>query len=127
MSIKAIHTNQAPAAVGPYSQAMKAGDFLYISGQLPMNPETGELVTSSIEDETRKSLENAVAILKEAGATLENVVKTTVYLQNMSDFAAMNGIYAEFFANHKPARAAFEVAKLPLGANVEIEMVAYLG
>lgn len=126
MSLEKVSTKKAPAAVGPYSQAMKAGDFVYVSGQLPMNPETGEMITSSIEDQTRQSLKNAQAILEEAGTSLENVVKTTVFLQNMEDFKAMNGVYAEFFDSHKPARAAVEVAKLPLGADVEIQMVAYL-
>lgn len=126
MSLKKVETKKAPAAVGPYSQAMIAGDFVYVSGQLPMNPETGEMVTSSVKDQTRKSLENAKAILKEAGTCLENVVKTTVFLQDMGDFSDMNEVYAEFFSNHKPARAAVEVAKLPLGADVEIQMVAYL-
>lgn len=126
MSLKKVETKKAPAAVGPYSQAMIAGDFVYVSGQLPMNPETGEMVTSSVKDQTRKSLENAKAILEEAGTCLENVVKTTVFLQNMGDFSDMNEVYAEFFNNHKPARAAVEVAKLPLGADVEIQMVAYL-
>jgi 2-iminobutanoate/2-iminopropanoate deaminase len=126
MSLEKVSTKKAPAAVGPYSQAMKAGDFVYVSGQLPMNPETGEMVKGSIKDQTRQSLENAKAILEEAGTSLENVVKTTVFLQNMDDFADMNGVYAEFFTDHKPARAAVEVAKLPLGADVEIQMVAYL-
>lgn len=126
MSLEKVSTKKAPAAVGPYSQAMKAGDFVYVSGQLPMNPETGEMVTGSIKNQTRQSLENAKAILNEAGTSLENVVKTTVFLQNMNDFADMNGVYAEFFTDHKPARAAVEVAKLPLGADVEIQMVAYL-
>jgi len=126
MSLEKVSTKNAPAAVGPYSQAMKAGDFVYVSGQLPMNPKTGEMVTGSIKDQTRQSLENAKAILKEAGVTLENVVKTTVFLQNMNDFSDMNEVYADFFTDHKPARAAVEVAKLPLGADVEIQMVAYL-
>lgn len=126
MSLEKVSTKNAPAAVGPYSQAMKAGDFVYVSGQLPMNPETGKMVTGSIKEQTKQSLENAKAILKEAGTSLENVVKTTVFLQDMNDFADMNDVYAEFFTNHKPARAAVEVAKLPLGADVEIQMVAYL-
>jgi 2-iminobutanoate/2-iminopropanoate deaminase len=126
MSLKKVNTSNAPAAVGPYSQAMIAGDFLYVSGQLPIDPKTSKILTGSIKEQTRQSLENAKAILTEAGTTLENVVKTTVFLQNMSDFADMNGVYAEFFTDHKPARAAIEVAKLPLGADVEIQMVAYL-
>lgn len=123
--LKAIHTNQAPAAVGPYSQAVKAGNFIYISGQLPMNPETKELYTD-IEEATRRALQNAKAILEEAGATMSDVVKTTVLLDDINQFAAMNGVYAEMFGDHKPARAAFEVAKLPLGAIVEIELIAYV-
>src|SRR6056297_2648444 len=115
MSLEKVSTKNAPAAVGPYSQAMKAGDFVYVSGQLPMNPETGKMVTGSIKEQTKQSLENAKAILKEAGISLENVVKTTVFLQDMKDFSDMNDVYAEFFTNHKPARAAVEVAKLPLG------------
>jgi len=126
MSLEKVSTKNAPAAVGPYSQAMKAGDFVYVSGQLPMNPKTGEMVTGSIKDQTKQSLENAKAILEEAGTSLQNVVKTTVFLQNMNDFADMNAVYAEFFTDHKPARAAIEVAKLPLGADIEIQMVAYL-
>jgi 2-iminobutanoate/2-iminopropanoate deaminase len=126
MSLTKVNTDKAPAAIGPYSQAMIAGDFVYVSGQLPVDPETGKLVTGSIKEQTKKSLENAKAILAEAGTTLENVVKTTVFLQNMGDFADMNAVYAEFFTDHKPARAAIEVAKLPLGADIEIQMVAYL-
>lgn len=123
--LKAVHTDQAPAAVGPYSQAIKAGNFIYVSGQLPMNPETKELY-AEIEAATRRALENAKAILVEAGASMSDVVKTTVLLADINDFAAMNGVYAEMFGDHKPARAAFEVAKLPLGAVVEIELIAYV-
>lgn len=123
--LKIIHTENAPKAVGPYSQAVKAGGFIYVSGQLPINPETGKLVDTGVQDETRQSLLNAKAILEEAGYSFTDVVKTTVYLDKITDFALMNEIYAEFFSEHKPARAAFEVAKLPLSANVEIEMVAY--
>jgi len=126
MSLERVSTKKAPAAVGPYSQAMKAGDFLYVSGQLPINPESGEMVSGSIKEQTRQSLNNAKAILEEAGTSLENVVKTTVFLQDMNDFADMNGVYAEFFTDHKPARAAVEVAKLPLNADLEIQMIAYL-
>ena len=126
MSLTKVNTSKAPAAVGPYSQAIIAGDFVYVSGQLPMDPKTGKLLTGSVKEQTKKSLENAKAILVEAGATLDNVVKTTVFLQKMGDFADMNEVYGEFFIDHKPARAAIEVAKLPLGADVEIQMVAYL-
>lgn len=126
MSLENVSTKKAPAAVGPYSQAMKAGDFVYVSGQLPMDAKTKELIKDDIKKQTRKSLENAKAILEESGTCLENVVKTTVFLQNMDDFSKMNEVYAEFFDTHKPARAAVEVAKLPLGADIEIQMVAYV-
>lgn len=126
MSLKKVNTENAPAAVGPYSQAMIAGDFLYVSGQLPMDPKSGEMVTDSVANQTRQSLTNAMAILKEAGTSYKNVVKTTVFLQDMGTFTEMNEVYAEFFTDHKPARAAVEVAKLPLGADVEIQMVVYL-
>ncbi len=127
MALKPIHTEFAPAAVGPYSQAVQAGGFLYVSGQLPMVPETKELLVEDVKAATKQSLENAGAILKEAGYDFTDVVKTTVYLADINDFAAMNEVYATYFSDHKPARAAFEVAKLPLGAGVEIEMVAYKG
>jgi len=126
MSLEKVSTKKAPAALGPYSQGMKAGDFVYVSGQLPINPETGKLITGSIKKQTEQSLKNTKAILEAAGTCLENVVKTTVFLQDMNDFADMNSVYAEFFTDHKPARAAVEVAKLPLGAGLEIQMIAYL-
>ena len=125
MSLKVVHTDKAPKAVGPYSQAIKAGNFVYVSGQLPINPETGKIVEGDIQDETRQSLSNAKAILNSEGYCLNDVVKTTVFLDKISDFTAMNEIYAEFFTDHKPARAAFEVAALPLGVKVEIQMIAY--
>lgn len=127
MSLKVLHTEEAPKAVGPYSQAIQAGDFVYVSGQIPLDPTTGKVVEGGIEAETTRCLLNAQAILKTVGATFDQVVKTTVLLQDMNDFAAMNGIYGSFFTDHKPARAAFQVAKLPLGVSVEIEMVAYIG
>ncbi len=125
MSLKVVHTDDAPKAVGPYSQAIKAGNFIYVSGQLPIDPKVGKVVEGGIQDETRQSLLNAKEILKSEGYDFTDVVKTTVFLDKISDFAAMNEIYAEFFSEHKPARAAFEVAALPLGVNVEIQMVAY--
>lgn len=125
MSLKVVHTDKAPKAVGPYSQAIKAGKFIYVSGQLPIDPSTGKMVTGGVQEETKQSLLNAKEILKIEGYDFTDVVKTTVFLDKISDFAAMNEIYAEFFKEHKPARAAFEVAALPLGANVEIQMVAY--
>lgn len=120
--MKAIHTEKAPAAVGPYSQAIEAGGFVYVSGQLPLK--NGTLV-EEIKEATRQCLENLKAILEAAGTDLNHVVKTTVYLQDMGQFADMNGVYAEYFHEHKPARAAFQVAKLPLGAIVEIEAIAH--
>lgn len=125
--LKKVHTDNAPAAVGPYSQAMIAGDFMYVSGQLPMDPAVGKIVEGGIEEQTRQCLTNAMAILKEAGVDYKNVVKTTVFLKDMNEFAAMNGVYAEFFTDHKPARAAVEVARLPLDVKVEIQMFVYVG
>ncbi len=124
MALINIFTESAPKAVGPYSQGIKAGNFLYVSGQIPIDPDSGTMV-EGIEAQTRMVLNNAKAILAEGGYTLEDVVKTTVYLNNISDFAAMNEVYGTFFTHHKPARAAFEVAALPLNAQVEIEMIAY--
>ena len=118
-----ITAQNAPAAVGPYSQAVEANGTLYISGQLPVNPATGTM-PESIEEQTRQSLANVNAILTEAGYSFADVVKTTVYLAHMEDFAAMNGVYAEFFTAPYPARAAFEVACLPKNALVEIECIA---
>lgn len=120
----AIHTDNAPAAIGPYSQAIKAGNTIYVSGQLPIDPATGAFAGSDITAQTRQSLTNLKCILNAAGADLCDVVKTTVYLANITDFAAMNEVYAQFFTAPFPARAAFEVACLPKNALVEIECVA---
>lgn len=119
-----IQTQNAPAAIGPYSQAIQAGGTIYVSGQLPINPATGEFAGADIRAQARQSLENIKAILAAAGADMAHVVKTTVLLQDMADFAAMNEVYAEYFTEPYPARAAFQVAKLPKGALVEIEAVA---
>ena len=121
MSHVKIQTEHAPAAIGPYSQA---GGTVYVSGQLPINPATGEFAGEDIRAQARQSLENIKAILAAAGTGMPNVVKTTVLLQDMADFAAMNEVYAEYFTEPYPARAAFQVAKLPKGALVEIEAVA---
>lgn len=118
-----IATAHAPKAVGPYSQAIKADDTLYISGQIPVVPSDGS-VPQTIEEQTRQSLNNIGAILKEAGMTYDNVVKTTVLLDDIANFKAMNEVYAEFFTNDKPARACYQVAALPLGVKVEIEAIA---
>ena len=119
-----IHTSNAPAAIGPYSQAIRAGGMVFVSGQIPVDPATGEFAGADIVTQTRQSLTNVKAILAEAGLGLENVVKTTVLLKDMNDFAAMNGVYSEFFIENCPARAAFQVAKLPKDALVEIEAIA---
>ena len=121
---KIIATTNAPGAIGPYSQAVDCGSILITSGQVPIDPATGEFVPGGITEQTRQSLTNVKAILAEAGLTMDNVIKTTVFLQNMSDFAAMNAVYAEFFTEGSyPARSAVEVAKLPKGALVEIEAI----
>ena len=124
MSKISIHTENAPAAIGPYSQAIEAGNTIYVSGQLPIDPATGAFAGEDIAAQTRQSLTNIKAILAEAGADMSNVVKTTVLLANMADFAAMNAVYAEFFTAPFPARAAFQAAALPKNALVEIECVA---
>ena len=126
MNKTALHTENAPAAIGPYSQAIRAGDTVYVSGQLPIDPATGAFAGQDIASQTRQSLTNLANILKEAGATMDNIVKTTVMLQNIADFGAMNEVYAEFFHAPYPARAAYQVACLPNNALVEIECVAVL-
>ena len=119
-----ISTSKAPAAIGPYSQAIQVGNLLYASGQIPIDPSTGSIVDGGIKEQTRQSLLNAQAILEEAGLSFANVVKTTVFLADISDFADMNGVYAEFFTEPYPARSAVAVKSLPKGALVEIEIVA---
>ncbi len=118
-----IHTPAAPKAVGPYSQAVEAGGVLYISGQLPVDPTTN-MVPETIEAQTRQCLANIRAILTEAGYSTDHVVKSTVLLADMGDFAAMNGVYAEFYTHDMPARVCYEVARLPMGVKVEIETIA---
>ena len=122
--MKTISTTKAPAAIGPYSQAIKVGNLLYTSGQLPIDPATGAFPEGGIKEQTRQSLLNVKAILEEAGLTMANVVKTTVFLADMNDFADMNGVYATFFPENPPARSAVEVARLPKDAMVEIEAIA---
>ena len=123
--MKTISTNLAPKAIGPYSQAIKVGNFVYTSGQLPINPATGAFPEGGIKEQTRQSLSNVKAILEEAGLTMSDVVKTTVFLADMNDFADMNSVYAEFFCEPYPARSAVAVKTLPKNALVEIEVVAY--
>jgi len=123
---EAISTEAAPAAIGPYSQGIRCGNLLFISGQLPIDPASGELIAGSVEEKTRRVLNNVRAIAEAAGARLEDTVKTTVFLKDMEDFAAMNAVYAEFFSGMPPARAAVQVAALPKDADIEIEAVVYL-
>ena len=119
-----IHTDRAPAAIGPYSQAVKAGNLLFVSGQLPIDPATGAFSGEDIASQTRQSLTNVRSILEEAGYALSDVVKTTVLLADIGDFTAMNAVYAEFFTEPYPARAAYQVAALPKAAKIEIEAIA---
>ncbi len=121
---KVIATERAPAAVGPYSQAIQTDRFLFVSGQLPMDPETGELVEGSIQDQTRQVLQNILEIVREAGMKRSNIVKVTVYLQNMDDFAAVNEVYAAVLGKNPPARACVEVSRLPKDALIEMGAIA---
>lgn len=125
MSKKVIATEKAPGAIGPYSQAMRIGNIIFTSGQIPLNPATGEMVTE-IAAATKQSLENVKAILEVEGATMDNVIKTTVFLSDMNNFVAMNEVYATYFPQNPPARSAVEVARLPKDAVVEIEVIAAL-
>ena len=119
-----INTKAAPAAIGPYSQAIKVGNLVYTSGQIPIDPTTGSFVEGGIKEQTHQSLTNVKAVLEEAGLTMANVIKTTVFMADMNDFADMNSVYGEFFAEPYPARSAVAVKTLPKGALVEIEVVA---
>ena len=121
---KVIHTDNAPKAIGPYSQAIEAGGMLFVSGQIPINPQTGELSDGTIQEQTKLVMNNIGAILKAAGLGYENIVKTTCLLADISDFAEMNKVYAEYFPTNPPARSAFAVKDLPKGARLEIEVIA---
>ena len=121
-----VTTDKAPSAIGPYSQAIKTDSMVFVSGQLPIDPASGELVTGDIRQETRQALLNLQAILKASGSALEQVVKTTVYIADMDQFGEINAVYAEFFTADPPARACVEVARLPKDANVEVEAIALL-
>ena len=123
---QAISTSNAPAALGPYSQAVQVGNLLFLSGQVPIDPATGSVVEGGIQEQARQSLTNLKAILNEAGTNMGAVVKTTVFLKNMDDFAAMNEVYAQFFQQPYPGRSAVQVAKLPKDVLVEIEAIAVL-
>lgn len=125
MSIKAINSSKAPAAIGPYSHSVLAGNLLFVSGQLPIDPANGEM-PQDVQQQTKQSLENCKAILEEAGATLNDVVKATIFIKDMNQFGKINEVYAEYFDEHKPARACVEVARLPKDALVEIEMIVFV-
>ena len=124
MEKQIINTTNAPAAIGPYSQAVKVGNLLYTSGQLPINSATGEFITDDIKRATAQSLDNVKAILTEAGTTLDKVVKTLVFLKDMNDFADMNEVYAKYFSTNPPARSCVQAGKLPKDALIEIEVIA---
>ena len=119
-----VQTENAPAAIGPYSQAVKAGNFVFVSGQIPLDPQTGNIVIGGIEAETHRVLKNIEAILEEANATLHNVVKATIFLKSMDNFARVNAVYASYFTGDYPARETVEVSRLPKDANVEISVIA---
>lgn len=123
MNKEIIYSKNAPAAIGPYAQGVKVGNLLFISGQLPINPKTGELLTGDIQAQTKQVIENLKAIIEEAGATLEDVVKTTVFLKDMNEFSLVNEVYGEYFKENPPARVCVEIARLPKYAQVEIEAV----
>ena len=124
--MEVVHTEAAPSAIGPYSQAIKVDGFVFTAGQVGLNPETGKLVDGGVEAEARQVLANLAAVLAEAGSGLDRAVKTTIYLADMSDFQTVNAVYADAFAGHCPARSTVQAAALPLGARVEIDAVAHV-
>ena len=119
-----VQTENAPAAIGPYSQAIKTDSFIFASGQIPLNPETGQIVEGGIVEQTHRVMQNITAILTASGSSMENVVKTTVFLKDFNDFAAMNEIYGSYFPNNPPARSTVEAARLPKDVKIEIEVIA---
>jgi 2-iminobutanoate/2-iminopropanoate deaminase len=125
MKKEVVSTDQSPKAIGPYSQALKVGDFVFVSGQLPLDAASGEIVQGDMKDQTRAALSNLGAVLKAGGSALGNVVKTTVFIRDMAKFPEMNEVYAEFFRDRPPARSCVEVSRLPKNANVEIEAIAF--
>lgn len=122
--MQAVSTDRAPRTVGPYSQAIDTGAMVFTSGQLPIQPETGKMLEGSIEEQTRQALRNVEEVLKAAGTGLDKVVKVTVFVKDMENFSRINGVYAEFFSSHKPARSLVQAARLPLDGEIEIEAVA---
>jgi len=127
MDIKSVMTKDAPAAIGPYSQAVIAGGLVFCSGQIPLDPASGELIGGDVAGQTRRVMDNLAAVLTEAGSSLGSVLKTTIYLTDIGDFPAVNEVYGSYFARDPPARATVQVASLPKGAKVEIEAVAAVG
>lgn len=127
MEKQVINTSHAPAAIGPYSQAIRLGNLVFTAGQVALDPATGQLVEGDVAAQTERVMQNLQAVLSEAGCGFENVVKTTVFLQDMADFAVMNGVYGRFFPQNPPARSTVQVAGLPKNAKVEIEVVAFVG
>ena len=123
----AVSTDSAPKALGPYSQAIQAGQFLFVSGQVPIDPMTNQLVAGDIADQTRRALQNIGEILKAGGASFQQVVRTTVYLADLGDFSAMNEVYATFFTAPQPARSTIQAARLPRDARIEVDVIAFLG
>ena len=121
---KIISTNEAPAAIGPYSQAVRSGNFLFCSGQIPLDPKSGQIISGDITAQTRRVLDNIAALLRVEGLTFDNVVKTTIFLTNLNDFQIVNEIYGSYFKHAPPARSTVQVTALPKGANVEIEAIA---
>lgn len=126
MTLRFLSTDKAPSAVGPYSQGVKAENIIFSSGQLPIDPKTGELSKGDIQKETRLCLENVKAVLEAGHATIENIIKVTVFVKDMNNFSLINEVYAEFFGDHKPARSLVEVARLPKDADIEIEAIAII-
>ena len=124
---KIISTSEAPAAVGPYSQAVRVGSTIYCAGQIPLDPKSGQIVSGDISAQTRRVLDNVAAILKAEGLTFDNIVKTTIFLTNLGDFQTVNEVYGSYFRNQPPARSTVQVSALPKGANVEIEVIAVTG
>ena len=124
MTRSVIQTDEAPAAIGPYSQAILSGSYVFLSGQIPLDPVTGELLSSTVEEETHRVMKNLAGVLRAAGSSFECIVKTTIYLTDMNDFAKVNGVYATYFESQPPARATVQAAALPKGARVEIDAIA---
>ncbi len=124
MERQVVHTDNAPKAIGPYSQAIRVGEFIFTAGQVPIDPATGNLIEGDIETQTRRALQNLTAVLQAAGSSMSRVVKTTVFLADMNEFQRMNAVYAEFFPANPPARSTVQVARLPKDARLEIEVIA---